>query len=127
MPLHVGLDQVLVVLVVRKSMRTRADDGHAALQHVEELRQLIETGPTQKGTDAGDTRILALSLGHFAMGLLVHYHRAELVDLELLPVDAGTVLLEQHRAWRGDLDGNGDADTYRQNQQGNQAANQHVL
>src|SRR5574343_1678657 len=41
---HVGLDDLAVLLVVGHRVRARADDAHAGLQHVDELRELVQRG-----------------------------------------------------------------------------------
>ena len=95
--LHVGLDQILVVLVVRQGVGPGPDNGHAPLQDIEELRQLVEAGPTDESANGSDPGIILGSLGHAALMLLVHDHGTELVHLETLAIDAGAVLLEHHR------------------------------
>ena len=49
---HVAVDQLAVHLVVRDGVRARADDAHAPLQHVDELRQLVERGAAQERAEA---------------------------------------------------------------------------
>jgi hypothetical protein len=50
---HVALDHLAVLLVVRDRVRARADDAHPSLQHVDELRQLVQRGAAQEAADAG--------------------------------------------------------------------------
>src|SRR5882672_3716695 len=57
-PLHVALDQPAVHLVMRHRVRPRADDAHAALEDVHELRQLVERGAAHEGTERGHARIV---------------------------------------------------------------------
>src|SRR5690606_21157523 len=57
MTLHVRFHFVLVILVMRQSMRPGADDGHAALQYIVELWELIQTGSPQEGAQASNTRV----------------------------------------------------------------------
>jgi hypothetical protein len=60
-PDHVGLDDLPVLLVVRDRVRARPDDAHAALQDVEELRQLVERVAAQEGAEGRHPRIVARS------------------------------------------------------------------
>ena len=39
---HVALDQLAVHLVVRHRVRARPHQAHAALQHIDQLRQLVQ-------------------------------------------------------------------------------------
>ena len=70
-----------VALDVVGMLRPRADQAHLALDHVEQLRQLVELGPAQEAADARDPRIVA---GGHRRALLVgaRAHRAQLVDAE---------------------------------------------
>src|SRR6266702_8498702 len=88
---HVALHQILVDVVVFERMRTRTHHRHLAAQHVDELRQLVEAGAPQERADRGDARVAARGLGDLAGLFLVHPHRTELVDLELIAVDALTL------------------------------------
>ncbi len=51
-PDHVAVDQLAVQLVVRHRVRPRPDHAHAPLQHVDELRQLVERGAAQERAEA---------------------------------------------------------------------------
>src|SRR5678810_591738 len=48
--------------LVRDRVRPRADDAHAALQDVEELRQLVERVAAQEGAERRDPRVVARRL-----------------------------------------------------------------
>ena len=87
-------------------VRARADQREVALEDdVEELRQLVEAGLADEAADAGDARIaLGDQLGGVDVGL-VDIHRAELVDLDQLVVEAVALLLEEHRPLAVELDG----------------------
>jgi hypothetical protein len=54
---HVALDELAVLLVVRDRVRPRTHETHAALKHVDELRQLIERGAAQEGADRRDALV----------------------------------------------------------------------
>ena len=83
---HVAADQLAVQLVVRDRVRARADDAHAPLQHVDELRQLVERGAAQERAEARDALVVARRLAHH-VAVLGHRHRAELVDHDLAAVE----------------------------------------
>lgn len=73
-------------------MRAWADQGHVPLQDVEQLRQLIQRGATDKAADSGNARVVAAGLLHITV--IVNTHRAEFPDLDHLAVPAMAVLLE---------------------------------
>ena len=102
-PDHVAADELAIDLVVRNSVRPRADEAHLALQHVDELRQFIERGATQEPSDRRDARIGLRCLADLA-AVLEDGHRPELVDENLLALESVTALLEEHRSRRGELD-----------------------
>src|SRR5258706_150375 len=56
---HVALDELAVELVVRDGVRAWADHAHAALQHVDELRQVVERGAAQGCPEGGYARVVA--------------------------------------------------------------------
>ena len=89
---------------------TRADDAHLALEHVPELRNLVERGLTQKLADLGDARIII----HFVLGFPLldllgsqvlfdlvrpHHHRTQLVDVNGCTITPNTALLVDGLAW----------------------------
>lgn len=100
---HVAADQLAVLLVVRHRMRPRPDHRHRALQHIEELRQLIERGLAQKGAERRDAGIVLLRLDDL-VAVVADRHAAEFPDLHHRPVKAVTPLLEQCRPRRRELD-----------------------
>ena len=112
---HVALDQVAVHLVVRHGVGARADDAHAALQHVDELGQFVQRVLAQEGADAGDPGIALLRLADL-FAVFAHAHGAELVDQDLLAVEPVAALLEYHRPGRIQLDGNGDEQQQRRDE-----------
>ncbi len=100
---HVGVDQLLVLLVVRDRVRPRPDDRHLAAQHVEELGELVERGASHEGSDARDPRIVLLRLRD-ACAVLRDRHRSELPDVEFAPSEPVAALPEEHRALARRLD-----------------------
>src|SRR5262245_41324619 len=59
---HVAFDHLAVLLVVSGGVWPRTDQRHAAADDVDELRQLVETGPAEHGAEARDARIALLCL-----------------------------------------------------------------
>lgn len=125
---HVGVDLAGVVVVVRHGVRARADQRHAALQHVDELRQFVDGGAADEAADGGNTVVVAGGLLDFLV--VVHAHGAELPHLDDLAVPAVTLLLEDHRAGGGALDQQGDGQHQRaegeQRQQGDDAVHRRL-
>ena len=98
---EVAVDGFVIEPVCRlgvDGVRARADERQIALEHhVEELRQFVEAGLADEAADARDARI---ALGDKLRGrgvALVDIHRAELVDLDQLVVEAVALLLEEDR------------------------------
>ena len=96
--------------------RARADDAHFALQHIEELGQLVDAGLAQELAHPGDAGVV-LHLEHRAVLLIalhqvlelllcVRAHGAELVHLEQLAV-ASYPLLGENGAGTGAVDPDG--------------------
>src|SRR5262245_34642751 len=92
-------DEPLILGVVRGGVRARTHERHAATQHIEQLRQLVEAHPPQPAADAGDARIVPGGLANLRT-VLQHAHGAKLEDAKRAPVEAVECLGEQHRhAW----------------------------
>ena len=108
-------------------------DGHIALQHVEELWELIDAGPSDEVADSGlvgsvwqyhiaDDPGIEVELEHLRITELVllhklrlpcfriHIHAAELIHFEALSILSDALLGEEDRARGGDVDGWGDED-----------------
>ena len=82
---------------MRARVRSRPDDTHAALQDVEELRQLVERGPAQEGAEAGDARIGPRRL-RYVVAVVLDRHGPELPHHDFLAAQAVAPLLEEDRA-----------------------------
>lgn len=112
---------------------SRSDDRHIALQHVEELWELVDAGPSDEVADPGlvgsvrqyliaDNPGIEVKLEHLRIAELVllhelclpcfciHIHAAELIHFEALSVLSDALLAEEDRARGGDVDGRGDED-----------------
>ena len=107
---------ILVLLPLVHRGRAGADNAHISLQHVPELRKLVQGVRADKLADSGlpgsieedlvpDDARIEFQLEHHAVGdavlghkfllprVRVHVHRADLIDLEALAVLADTLLL----------------------------------
>src|SRR5262249_52898812 len=102
-PVLVTGDQGAVFHIVGDRMRTRADQGHVALQHIQKLRQLVDARPAQEFTDTRYAQVAASCLND-VRSILEHRHRPEFVDDKLFAVEAVAPLLEDHRAFAIKLD-----------------------
>ena len=72
----------LVVRLTADRVRARADDRHLALEHVDQLRELVDAGAADEGTDAGDPVIVARGRAAAVVIELFLAHRAELEHVE---------------------------------------------
>ncbi|MNL44766.1 hypothetical protein D3C87_1673620 [compost metagenome] len=106
----IALDRLIIELVGGlglQSVGAGADDRQLPLEHVEQLRQLVDRGLADEPADAGHARV---PLGDQLGGPRVQHvgpHRAELVDADQLIVEAVARLHEKHRPPALDLDGDG--------------------
>ena len=98
---HILVDQPAVVLRMLKHMRTRPHHRHVTLEHIDELRQLVDARAAQKFAQPRLSGIVFGSLE--SIGLSVDTHRAELPAEEILTAVARTHLLEKHRTRRTEL------------------------
>jgi hypothetical protein len=105
---HVAGDELAVELVVGDGVGAGADDAHAALEDVDELRQFVQGGLAQEGADGGEAAVALPGLGD-VVAVLAHGHGAELVDDDFLALQTVAALAEDDGAARGELDGQGDA------------------
>ena len=83
-----------------RNMRSRPDQRHVALDHVEQLRNFVEAGLAQNPPDRRHARIALNRLPYAALVAGIVAHGAELVDLEAAVSIPVPVLKEQHRARR---------------------------
>src|SRR6202050_5368017 len=104
--------------VISERQRPGTDQTHVTFQDIYELRQFINTGPTQDSSDGCNPRIF-FDLEHRAGNLVsplefrehlfrMRTHGTEFMDHEFPLVDADAGLLEEDRAVRGQPDQQGD-------------------
>ena len=98
MPEHVVRDLVLELVDEGRPLRARTDDRHLALEHVPDLRQLVERGAAKEGADASSSRVVAHRPDRTGARLCVDAHRAELQNHELAPVQPHAHLTIEDRA-----------------------------
>ena len=123
---EVAVDDLVVELVRRlrlNRVRARPDERKVALEDdVEELRQFVEAGLADETPDAGHARVaLGDELRRVGVGV-AGIHRAELVDVDQLVVEAVALLLEEHRSLAVELDGERDSRHDRRSEQQDQTA-----
>ena len=93
------------------------------MQHVDELRQLVQSRAAQEAAGAGDARVVAHGQ---RQAFRIRAHGAELVDQEGHAVPPHALLAEEHRARRVELDPQRDNHHQRRQQQQRQASAQQV-
>src|ERR1700730_13564250 len=92
-PHHVALDELAVFLVVRHGVGPGAHETHAALKHIDELRQLIQGGASENAADARDAAVGPRRLPDL-LPVLGHAHGPEFVHRDLASIQTVTALLE---------------------------------
>ena len=108
----------LVLLDLAGQRRARAHHAHVALEHIEELGQLVEGILAQKAAERGDARVVGDFEQHAVALVHVHHvgaallgvadHGAELDAAEDAALLADALGGVEDRARRIQLDGDGD-------------------
>ena len=98
-------------------VRARADDGHVALEDIDELGEFVDGTAAEELSELEHAAVALFGLYRVRVGALVH--RPELIAPELLSFIAGPFLLEEDRAGGGKLDADG-ADDPDQREEGDQ-------
>jgi hypothetical protein len=116
--------------------RPRADQAHLALQHVDQLRQLVERGSAQEAADPGHARVVAQLAGRLPLGpgagiaveqlsqpaVGVGHHGAKLQAAEEAAAAADPLMRVEHTAAiHADQCGQHSEDGRREQQQGTRA------
>src|SRR5262245_225805 len=83
---------------------TRTDETHSAIEHVKELRNLIDATITQKPSDPGHALILRASQHRTSFLLGSIHHGTELIQGKLVSSLSDTLLTVQHWTERSQLD-----------------------
>src|SRR5439155_5770648 len=116
---HVLRNPVLELLYKQRSFGPRTDDRHLGLQHVPELRQLVDIRPAEEPAERRSSRIVVAGEDRPALALRVFAHRSELVNHERLTVEPHALLTIKNRPARGELDERGDeAEREREDEEG---------
>ena len=106
-----------------KHVRTRTDNAHVALEHIEELWQLVDVGLAHEVAEGKLARVVLGGL--YQVGIFVNMHGTELVAHELLAVHPRSCLLEEQRAGTLNLDDEpDDRNEWNDEQQGKRRHNQ---
>ena len=99
------LIEISVAMVVLKNLvdeifalRTRSDKRHLTLQHIPQLRQLVEVMGTQESACLRHTRLVFVLVERGTVFLGIDAHRTELVDVERTTETPYSLLLENGRA-----------------------------
>ena len=89
---------MLELLDEERTLGAWAHNRHVAFQHVPELRPLVEVALTQPQPDARRARVVLIGPDRSGVRFRIDRHRAELVNHELLAVEAHPLLLIKDRA-----------------------------
>src|SRR5215475_3960763 len=81
-PLHVVRDFLLKALHELRPLRSRSDEAHVTEENVDQLRKLVETGPTEDRSHSRDPGIGLLRPDRSRPLLGIPTHGAELVEDE---------------------------------------------
>ena len=104
---HIPWNLFLKLLHETGSFRPWPNQGHLPYQNVKKLGQLVQAGFPQEFSHLGHTGIILDRPGFPFRRFLLYLHGSELVHHKGLAVQSHTLLLKQHRAGAGRLDGNG--------------------
>jgi hypothetical protein len=107
---------------VSHQQRPRTDEAHLAAKDVDELRQLVETGPADEPGEPGNRRAgrhlnAAASVRPTATGRVAHLHRPELQDREGHAVATRSDLAEDDWSAHAEPDAEGDPGQNRREQE----------
>ena len=99
---HILIDEGTVLLGVQQHMRTRSYNAHVALQHIEELWELVDIGLAHELPKRELARVVLRGLQH--VGLFVDVHGTELITIEIASVQSGALLHKEKGARALQLD-----------------------
>src|ERR1700730_15218631 len=97
-------NDLVELAVVRDSMGARPDQGHAAVEHIEQLRQFIDARPAQPFANAGYTAVVCLGLNN-RRPVLHDAHGSKLANLKAPAIEAAASLPEQYRSRSTECEG----------------------
>src|ERR1700739_1073037 len=80
----------------RDRVRAWADERHVPTNHIDELRQFVETGPAQDSAKPRDARIISYCALRPGWIRAISTHRAQLEDLDHLVVKPKAFLYEEN-------------------------------
>ena len=86
-------DARFVFVVMGDRMRTRSDERHLATQHIEKLRQFVDTGTAQQSTEPSHAPVVRRGLDD-PSAIFGHPHRAKLEHDKFAVVETAAALAE---------------------------------
>jgi hypothetical protein len=95
MSMEIFLDGVAIEAIARlhrNRMRPRTDQRHIALQHIDQLWQLIEAQPTQNSPNAGNPRVVPYCSQRSRLVAAVNMHSPKFKHLDHVVVQAEALL-----------------------------------
>ena len=112
---HVAFDELAIEFVVCHRVRARTHNAHAALEHVDELWQLITGGAAQQGTQWRDASVVLGGLRN-VVAVFGDGHGAKFVDDDFFAIQPAAALLEDDGAGGTGLDSHRNDEQQRRNQ-----------
>src|SRR6478609_6783659 len=110
----VDLPEQLLAGERANGMRARPYQAHVALEHVEQLRQLVDASAAKNAPDTGNPVVIPAGRAHAITVGALDSHRAQLEDRKQLVAPPDAFLLEQNRAAVFEFDGERCNQKYRQ-------------
>ena len=102
---HVARDFFLKLLYEEGALRPWPYQAHIAFQHIEKLRHLVNARLSDEFSYCGDAGISRRRPLALFLGWRLYLHGTELVHLKGLIMESYSLLAENHRSLRGELNG----------------------
>lgn len=96
MPDHILVHNLRIIVGMLHHVRPGTHQTHLPFEHIDELRELVQTGLAQDATDTGHPHVIFGGL--LGIGILVGLHAPEFETVERLIVLARALLREEYGA-----------------------------
>jgi len=103
-PRHVPRDLLAEFLNEKREFGPRTNNTHVTLKNIDKLRQLVETGATEKSANRSDAFVVTTSVHRIRNMPILQFHRAKLKHFEATAIQTDAFLNKKDRASRGKFD-----------------------